>query len=111
MMSRDITWLITMGAIMGIRKFTLQMSEVRKRENIGLNESLIYTNSCSPLSNNLFYLPPLHLSSQKKELFFGRNIFGGAFSPPLHPPSTPNYADANGDTKAGSPLFLYHLKM
>ena len=58
-MSRGITWFITMGTTMG-----------------------------TPLSTNFFFhLPPLHLSSQKKELFFGRKIFGEAFScPPATPP-------------------------
>jgi len=55
-------------------------------------------------------LPPLHFSNQKKELFFGRKIFGEAFSPPPAAPP-PNYADVNRDIKAGSPLFLYHLMM
>jgi hypothetical protein len=76
MISIGIGWLIIMG------KFNLIMSHVRKRGNIGLNQSLIYTNPCTPLSTNFFYLPPLHLSSQKKGMFFGKNIFGGAFPLP-----------------------------
>jgi len=52
----------------------------------------------------------LHFSGQKKELLYGRKSFGEAFSPPPAAPP-PNYADANGDIKEGSPLFLYHLKM
>jgi hypothetical protein len=47
----------------------------------------------------------LPLFYQKKELFFGGKIFGEAFSPPS------NYANANGDIKAGFALFLCHLMM
>jgi len=96
---------------MGIRNFKLQKSQVRERGSIGLNQSLIYTNPCTTFLANFFLFVPLHLSNQKKELFFGRTIFGGEFSLLLAPPFPQNYADANGDIKAGSPLFLYHLKM
>ena len=109
MMNIGITWLITVGTNMGIRNFKLQKSQVRERGSIGLNQSLIYTNPCTTFLANFFLFVPLHLSNQKKELFFGRTIFGGAFSPPLATPS--NYTDANGDIKADSFLFLYHLKM
>ena len=90
-----------MVATVCFRKFKLQKSEVRKRGKIGLKQSLIYINPCSPLSTKFFfYFPSLHFSNQKKELLYGRKIFGEAFSPPT------NYADVNGTSKQVPPFPL-----
>jgi len=86
MMSRGITWLITVGANMGIRNFNLQKSQVRKWGSIVLNQFLIYTNPLYPSLNQFFLFASLHHSSQQKELVFGSTIFGGTFSLPLAPP-------------------------
>jgi hypothetical protein len=66
-MSIGITWLITLGATMGIRKYKLHTSQVRKRGNVGLNHSLIYIKPCTPLSTSFFYLPLFFSVAKRKK--------------------------------------------
>ena len=110
MMSRGITWFITMGATVGIRNYKLQNSQVRKRGNIGLNQSLIYINPCTSLSTSFFLFATSSFQQPKERTVLRqKNVLRGIFLSPCNP--TPKYADENGDIKAGSPLFLYHLKI
>jgi len=67
MMSRGVNWFITMGANEGLRNFKLQNSEVRKKGNIGLKQSLIYINPCTPLSTSFFHICLLFISVTKRK--------------------------------------------
>jgi hypothetical protein len=86
MMSRGITWLITVGANMDIRNFTLQKSQIRKRGKIGLNQSLIYTNPCNPLLTNFFYFPLFISVAKRKNCSLVEQFLEGHFPFQLYTP-------------------------
>jgi hypothetical protein len=65
--SMSITWLITLGGTkctMGIRSFNVQ-GQVRRKGEIGLNQSLICIHTFPPLSPQFFIFAPLQLISKK----------------------------------------------
>jgi len=61
-----ITWLITLVLGLGSRDFKLQTSHVKKRRQIGLNQSLMYINSFPPKRTQIFLFASLQLCSQRK---------------------------------------------
>ena len=101
-----------MGATAGIRN-SLNYKRVKLEEWGGghwFEPVLNIHKPLYPTLNNFFFICPLFISVAKRKKCSMVDKFLEAFYPL---PATPllNYADENGDIKAGSPLFLYHLNM
>ena len=74
-------------ATLNVTELNLRRIQVRKREQIGLNQPLKYIHHFRPFSPQ-FLFDSFQLSSQKKNIFLGRkNIGGKGGIPPLPRPN------------------------
>jgi len=88
----DVTWLVTIGvgeggakSAMGITKFNLRSSQVKKIGKIGLNQSLIYIYPFPPLPSNVLFAPLQHNNQKKTILKYKKmleKILGGHLASP-----------------------------
>jgi len=85
-----ITWPITLALGLGSRNFKLQTSHIKRRRQIGLNQSLMYINPFPPKRTQIFLFASLQLCSQRKYSEVEK-ILGEHLRPPPSPLVTPMY--------------------